>query len=253
MNTATVLIDLANTDLLRGKALNPPLVSAEIDDFVGRLVDAWEVLTGGAPDTELRLRFYDGWLTEESRSVDAHVLVRAHLRSYPTLKKRLRVFARVAEGPLATRDRALPGTYRVKSGLPSNTLVWDDERPPSCTRPDACTLPLVRQWLQRGRCPERGDGCSVSLDRRRGGGTRLPPVVSHRQQKLVDTLLVADLVWLASQGEAVVVVSDDEDVIPGLLVAASYGTQVTWVCRDGRPRDIYGPTFSGVGVECLKC
>lgn len=50
-------------------------------------------------------------------------------------------------------------------------------------------------------------------------------------QKMVDTLLVADMVWIASQLDSpVVLVSDDEDMLPGTVATKLLDRSVT-VCR----------------------
>src|SRR5262249_13327947 len=106
--------------------------------------------------------------------------------------------------------------------------------------PGSCAIAQLRSWI-KGRCPAAQ--CPVASQE----------AAHFRQQKLVDTALVADVVWGASQGRTIVVVSDDEDVIPGLLTARSYGSTVAWACRADRPREPYATLIARRGVEYLAC
>lgn len=243
MTTLSVLVDLANTTVLRGLTRpNPPLVGDRIDGLIERVAEALAT-RAGAGFLEYRFRFYDGWFDAESVPTPVHRLVRPHLTSaYPTRGRESRILAEVAEGPLGCRPLRLPHTHRVEAGLPRISLLLSEESPANCRAFEECALPDLRVWL-KGRCPRATANCEV----------RLNEIVSHRRQKLVDTLIVADLVWLATQGTPVAVVSDDEDVIPGLLVAGNCGVPVFWLCRDGSPRPAYRTAFAGSGVECLEC
>ena len=60
-------------------------------------------------------------------------------------------------------------------------------------------------------------------------------VLQKWEQKLVDTMLVSDLIFLATRGERdLVVVSSDDDIWPGIRTALQLGARVTQVHTGGR-------------------
>ena len=81
----------------------------------------------------------------------------------------------------------------------------------------------VADFLEEQRCP--GNGCTV----------RQNDVLQKWEQKLVDTMLVSDLIFLATRGERdLVVVSSDDDIWPGIRTALQLGARVTQVHTGGR-------------------
>ena len=84
-------------------------------------------------------------------------------------------------------------------------------RPDSCAHSTNCPLDDLRQW-QKKRCPRHND-CPVK--------TR--DAIGAERQKLVDTAIVADTMYLARYHgrDWVAVVSNDDDILPGLLSGAA--------------------------------
>ena len=77
----------------------------------------------------------------------------------------------------------------------------------------------MAHFINNKKCPE--PGCTVT------------PKVLFRavgEQKLVDTMLVADTIHLARQGERILaIVTSDDDVWPGIISARVMGTHVIHV------------------------
>lgn len=98
-------------------------------------------------------------------------------------------------------------TLRLWSGLPTLQV----RRPGNCRYPLNCPLDDFKSW-QRNRCPKRPDCRGTSRE-----------ALSTERQKLVDTALVADTLHLARHCESdwVAVVSNDDDILPGLLAGAA--------------------------------
>jgi uncharacterized LabA/DUF88 family protein len=222
-----VLLDLANTNVFRAvHRPNPVLLGDRLDGFLTSLVAD---LLGFFPAGfwEFSVRLYDGWFDAAGSGTDLYNMIRSHLqRTYPIRGRRFRLFVEMALSPLATPEHRLIDTYREERGFRRYHMNVLGAPPRECHVPGACAVFHLRSWA-RGRCPT--SDCLVSVQ----------DVASYRQQKLVDTTLVADTVWLAMQGDAVVVVSEDEDVIPGLLTAKSFGGVVAWVCGTPQPRGPY--------------
>ena len=108
---------------------------------------------------------------------------------------------------MALRHHDLRHTLRLWNGLPPLRI----HRPDSCTEPGECPLDDFRHW-QKNRCP-RHFGCPVA--------TR--DAIATERQKLVDTAIVADTIHLARYDRSnwVAVVSNDDDILPGLLSGAA--------------------------------
>jgi hypothetical protein len=97
-----------------------------------------------------------------------------------------------------------------------------------CDRED-CFLTELDRFLKQKSCPRRECGLAASQ------------MVPNRQQKMVDTMLVADLVFLAAEARAsptetaspprthLVVVSSDVDMWPGVATALGLGSSVVLV------------------------
>jgi uncharacterized LabA/DUF88 family protein len=173
-----------------------------------------------ASENRATFRLYDGWyeakhLTHQAQHIAAHLL-----RDFPTTrtikvegrKRTLIVNAELAYSLKLAPTRHLWYTYRqrqtagnVKCRHPSDV---------GCTS-SHCPLISVFHLFTTGRCPEAG--CSA----------RLSDVVYRSEQKLVDTMLVADLFYLAfSRIPTLAVVSSDDDIWPAILAATQLGATV---------------------------
>src|SRR5208282_577710 len=73
-------------------------------------------------------------------------------------------------------------------------------------------FPLTLTFFLVGKCPD--SSCARTAEQ----------FLKRSEQKLVDTMIVSDLIHLASTGEsAIAVVSSDDDLWPGMLMAMSKG------------------------------
>ena len=103
-------------------------------------------------------------------------------------------------------------TYRAR-GMPRGLQCLHPSTV-GCTDP-ACPLLTVHQFFNAGKCPR--PGCRVTP----------ADVIRKGEQKLVDTMLTADLLHLAFSGTSrVTVVTSDDDLWPGIRTATLLGTHV---------------------------
>ena len=80
-------------------------------------------------------------------------------------------------------------------------------------------MTVVHEFFSIGKCPD--NTCTRTIDQ----------LLTRSEQKLVDTMLVSDLIHLAYLGESsLAVVSSDDDLWPGMLMAMSHGVDVVHVC-----------------------
>jgi hypothetical protein len=169
-------------------------------------------------DVRLDFRFYGGWQMQTRRSPRALQLITAIQKDFPaiifdrTLNRRVTLNASLAESLLALPHQILPHTFREYSEPPK--LKCKTPQALGCIQID-CMAAEVHSLFTNRQCPE------ISCRR------PISEILSRSEQKLVDTMLVADIVYLSQSGESAIgVVSSDDDLWPGMLSAMKAGTEV---------------------------
>ncbi len=241
MEEVLILIDLANTTVFRGvHKPNPHVIGARLETFLGTLLQRAQVFAEER-FCEFRIRLYDGWFDENGQGTELHGLIRQHLRgAYPIRRRGYRLFVDQAEAPIAANEERILHTFRVQAGLTRYHLSIVTDSPSACANRSHCGINSLRSWA-KGQCPV--PNCPIMV----------VDTAHYRQQKLVDTALVADLVWAASRRRKILVVSDDEDVLPGLITARAFGSKIGWVCRSDHPRPPYAIAIARQQIEYVKC
>ena len=125
-------------------------------------------------------------------------------------------------------------TYR-KRGKPSG-LQCESPPFPDCSNIPRCSLLAVFSFLNFDTCPEAS--CRVSP----------ADILRRGEQKLVDTMLTADLIYSASSEDHpdLCVVSSDDDVWPGIQSALVLGSNVFHIHTKASSITAY-PHKGGVG------
>ncbi|MYA07357.1 MAG: hypothetical protein F4060_09235 [Holophagales bacterium] len=233
--TAYALVDYFNVARLPG---HRPATYADHADALEELVG---LLLGAATALQprpgfLKIRLYGGWHDERTnRTTDAREMLGAIARRhYPTLRP-LRVFVSLADSLIALPRYELRHTLRLWNGIGRPRT----RRHGACAYPDTCPLGDLREWA-RGSCPKRPD-CSVK--------TR--EAVLTERQKLVDTSMVADTMHLArhTSTDWIAVVSNDDDILPGLLAAAADNQQLLLYTVERSQPSQYGPLLDHLEVK----
>ena len=170
----------------------------------------------------LRLRLYGGWFVGDRRSPRAQDLVASSKSDFPTTitlhstPGPLKVLTGVelAEALVAEPATPLHRTYRPRTGTFGLRCKWPGGV--GCIQ-KTCPLEPLPKFLQSARCPTAN--CPVSAD----------DLLHRHEQKLTDTMLVCDLVYLAMAGTrdcAIAIVSSDDDMLPGIRTAVNVGAKV---------------------------
>lgn len=177
----------------------------------------------------VRVRLYGGWyeggnLTRLGQSLSAELRNVCPV-NYQSPHSAQPIFLR---GELATSILAAPkalvsNTFR-KKGYPRNLKC--EERPwLSCKDNQSCPLNAVQKFLDDEVCGE--SGCVVRPDE----------VLHKQEQKVVDSMMVADLIDYSSSPSAVVgIVSRDDDVWPGIYMACRTASAVIHVSTSSSTR-----------------
>ena len=178
-------------------------------------------------------RLYGGWLYRGYKLTDLASKLSAQIRrDFPQVVQVLGKKIKIKRPELATsllcdKGNDFPNTFRIRSNPPSLRL----ERFPfvNCTHKDQCALSEVHSFFQKNICCH--DQCTVT-----------PNDTFYRaEQKLVDTMIVTDLVHLSTFiQEQVVLVSGDDDMWPGIRYALVNDIEITHfipksVRRKGNP------------------
>jgi len=170
-----------------------------------------------------RIRLYGGWYEGEAFTRPAQRLSADISGTFPgTVKWQAKgktvnclTQAELAVSLHAEPTRHLFHTFRTRSfcaRLSCVTSVFHD-----CPE-DWCPMREVEAFLRDQRCP--GPGCTV----------RQEDVLRKDEQKLIDTMITSDMIFLATKGEKdLVVVSSDDDIWPGIRTAVELGARVTLV------------------------
>lgn len=170
----------------------------------------------------VRARMYGGWREQGNLTTSAQRLVPDIRANSPSMlnvagiSKQLRLNVELADrqlgaGALLTetfvRDRS-PRKFRTRP------TPWS-----SCATPNACGLSGLNGCSYRTACAV--SECQVTA----------AEIFVRDEQKMVDTMMVADIAFEALQMRApeIVVVSSDVDMWPGVLLALSSGCSVTQI------------------------
>jgi hypothetical protein len=190
----------------------------------------------------LSLRLYGGWYDESGLTREGTRLTQVFGSIFPFPVKIdgawLNIRCEIASTLVDHPADILPFTLRTKRGLkirPRSVI------PPNCTSPTACGVLHVQAWV-RGQCPI--SGCEVPTEN----------AFVYREQKLVDTLLCCDLVALSFRkpAEPIILVSNDDDMIPALILGAKLGGAVYKVQNATRLTTAYDPLCQQSGVTFLS-
>lgn len=183
---------------------------------------AWHVLRSldGRIETStsrLEVRLYGGWrgwngpmdVTRDAARLSAEILTDF---PFPLRNPAVTVNAVLAENLLCVPGQVLPSTLRRQQS-PKKLYCHEPSRT-GCLQP-ACVLSPLPAFFRARRCPE--PSCGLPIE----------DFIRVVDQKLVDTMIVTDLIHLASEGDMVLgLLTSDDDIWPGILKALSLGAKV---------------------------
>lgn len=206
MESILVLVDFDNYACLNTLRSQRPN-KCHINSCCEQLIDS---LLGWCRDNtidaaEFKIRLYGGWYDgiDISSQTDLRKMLNAFIRQYGrTRKKSYRILMEAVDYLLFESNTILTKTQQqkeIKLRITQDVLE-------KCQKKEVCTTKVVADW-QRTGC----SGCQVQhFD-----------LLKRKCQKNVDTALVADLIFAASNNDydVIIVVSSDYDMVPGILFA----------------------------------
>ena len=237
-----VLVDYDNLDLMvrrRG-----------VREAITRILDTLAAKHLGA-ERRIECRLYGGWFERATLSRYAQRVASDLRRQFPIRMAKavsggrrdrtMLVHANLARSLICDPQVAITHTYRQRSLPPRLECTT----PPfaDCVATTRCPIASISSFIRDSRCPV--DVCNVAPG----------SILTRPEQKLVDSMLVVDLVHLAQQAkEPIVVVSADDDLWPGIRYALLRGARIIHVMpRHGRSRldpyqELATATYSSVAM-----
>lgn len=210
-----ILIDYDNLDRLERQRGTQHVITRLLD-VLGSWRAAWE--------RRVDCRLYGGWFDEDASSRSAERLIPDLRRDFPrsvpvtSTEGAQVVLVRVELARSLACDPAVVLTHTYRRWSLPPRLRCEAAPFPDCAAPSRCPVAALDPFIRDGDCPV--DGCAVEP---RG-------VLAREEQKLVDSMLVVDLVHFAeTTDQPLVVVSADEDLWPGIRVALLRGAWVIHV------------------------
>jgi hypothetical protein len=189
---------------------------------------------------QIEVRLYGGWYDAGGLTKTGTLLAQEIDQTFPlslrTPQGAARTFrCEIASSLIESRADLFFSTVRDRHGL-----AWYRRAAPplGCVDPPTCTRDVVLRWSRNG-CP--APGCAVTHQEAFCSG----------QQKLVDSLICCDLLSLCTGDPDLVVllVSEDDDFIPALVLAGRRG-QGVWQLRSKAGKDrLYDDLLLRSGVR----
>ena len=182
-----------------------------------------------------RMRLYGGWYEGSSLTRFAQELVAKIEEDFPwaasisvaNVRKRVTVIVELAYSTEHEPTRHLFHTMR-SSDAPSGLCC----RVPSVAgcATDPCPLAQLEPFINGGSCPN--PQCDLTVE----------SLLFLRQQKLVDAMLLVDIMHVGSRTDAqLIVVTSDTDLAPGIRAAVIQGADLIHV----RPRPLSAVDYWG--------
>ncbi|MCW3018861.1 MAG: hypothetical protein JWN10_1169 [Solirubrobacterales bacterium] len=203
----TVLIDFDN--FFPGEIAGREQLDQDLRRAVDCALDVEPALT------HVEVRLYGGWLengilTRRASELQAQVGAPSFAARHPRQPGLLRVSTILVTRLAAIVDLEWGHTLRSRLGLPQLRLA-ETPRPADCVDHEQCPVRIIRSMSRGQRRLCSIDGCTVvNAD-----------AFLVREQKMVDSLLVCDTISYSQTSSALVVLSNDLDVLPGLVQAAN--------------------------------
>jgi uncharacterized LabA/DUF88 family protein len=228
------------------------LVDYDNVSFAGRRPSAKEVarvclsLMRADPlyDGDCIVRLYGGWYGPEGLTRRGEELVREIDADFPVRiprsdKRCSHIKVELVSSLLALPGQVFDNTYRKVKGLPRIDLV--EEGLANCQHSEDCAAKAVIKWSRAKKCPM---GCPVHV----------ADVFEISRQKLVDSILVCDILTLAADSVtfSVFVVSDDDDLVPAAVLARIRGMRLSLVRTKNRKVRYYEDILRQHGVTLLS-
>ncbi|WP_302152000.1 NYN domain-containing protein [uncultured Alistipes sp.] len=166
-----------------------------------------------AKDKRITIRLYGGWYENETITKRAQDLETEIENEFPcTLlmsdnSTKIIVNCLLAYSMLADPQFHLLHTFRSKS-ITYGIKAYPIEKH-GCMDQE-CPLPIIYDFIEHQKCPKCGK-------------VKLKDFLYKKEQKLVDSMLIADMLHIANREKYICIVSSDDDFWPGIRSVVACG------------------------------
>jgi len=174
-------------------------------------------------EPELTVRLYGGWKTNSMSTQRAQALIPQLATGHTYIARpghapgtpKIRLVVELAVAPLGAQtpfDTTLAKERALRTFRPRQNVT-------ACFQPAACGLSFLRNLTHQTPCVTPQCGATPR------------DLLVRDEQKMVDTLMVADMAHAAfiNDDKDIVVVTSDTDIWPGVLLAIKAGCAVTQI------------------------
>lgn len=199
----------------------------------------WKILEKAVNASEEKLvsytiRLYGGWYsgTQLTRSAQDLVIEIGNdlPRIFPLVMDgkplKISIQTELAYSLTSIPNKHLLATFRKRPFR--KNVQCEDPRANGCTATE-CPMVFVESFFSGRKCP--GNPC----------GSDIKDFLFLGEQKLVDTMMLSDLIFLSNRGERkITLVSSDDDLWPGILTSLIAGAEVLHIRTRKQNKDTYG-------------
>ena len=213
MPSLVACVDYDNVEINLRSAGPVSLAKVLVTAFPSRLLNQYD---------SIDFRLYGGWRNQNALTHVAQRMIPDIRMNSPTIVSNLRhgslastkLEVSLADAPIGwptplaeslVRERSIRNFWAVAAG------------PPECRAPTSCGMAAFRNIRNTTTCSD--SACT----------TQLGDFLVRDEQKMVDTLIVTDMAYIAYARKSpdLVLISSDNDMWPGVLVAVRAGCFVT--------------------------
>ncbi len=197
-------------------------------------------------------RLYGGWYagsdyTHRAQLLDADLqaafpsprpILLGAATDRPPLFRQIPVGAELAVASLSAPSLTLHRTFRTRN--PQANLRASNPLTVGC-RQSPCMLEPIYQFLDRRTCPQ--PGCAITPEQ----------VLKRDEQKMVDTMIAADLLFATSRRQCLlIVVSSDDDLLPPIRTAVDMQADILHVHTRKPSPSATGFDFASCASYCAR-
>ncbi len=181
-------------------------------------------------DKRINLRLYGGWYTQDIITIKAQQLETEILECFPIksllsdMKTEVIVNCQMAYSTLAEPSFHLLHTFREKSV--TQRIYSKTPSEIGCSEKD-CVIETINQLLNKKKCPKCGN-------------TKLKSILYKKEQKLVDSMIITDLLTQSLSDTCIGLVSSDDDCWPGIRAIVAKGCKIIHIkSKDSTQAQLY--------------
>ncbi|BDS10886.1 PIN domain-containing protein [Aureispira anguillae] len=230
--TGVVIVDFDNVFKTPVSHDKTQMIELELKEFLGELLSENNALE------EVNIRLYGGWYHGDKLTNKASVLqqVISNVNIFPYIdnlkKRKIQGTVELVYSLFFVPSLIWKNTYKEKDGIKSIRINQNSLTNTCSSNSSICPPKIIAKFTRKKR-----KVCSVT-----NCNTIQENVFKGMEQKMVDTMMACDIMSYADeeQVKSIVVVSDDTDILPSLVVSKQKNNtncSFTLIIKNNRIKD----------------